>query len=451
MENSLKIKINNLYNTKVDGVQDLHYDAELVKKIIQDDRFTFDEIIDILIADNQLLDWTYNNDSCDDESCDDESFIYNFMCNNGKKLTSKHIERFFACDSSLLPNDKGWLLLCGGQSLSLISEIANNLGIELSTKYILGHLFVYDRGCVNLFEFQNMSEYIEDNQLQEALKLRTFDNDVLDVILHKIIVYGIYSSEIIKYLCIYQQLTKDLVVKYKDYLDWVSVSSYQEFDAIEYIDYNFFREIKDYMVWNIYVSRNPVSEKLYKLFADKLPWDEFKKRQQVLIDFKDVQLNISDLKKMHIDEYNKIFCHKVVMTPKLIKLVRKYHKILLYRNNNSNNNLLDKIMLLLRCGSYFDKKLRNELKTCGFQIEGDYVIGFVQQECIQTINSRTYEHGLSKSYTSRCEIIHSDINEDYEQNIKVKVNIHDIHSIDYYVWPSNKIKQITTNKFEFLY
>ena len=372
------------------------------------------------------------------------------MCNNGKKLTSKHIERFFACDSRLSPNDKGWLLLCGGQSLSLISEIANNLGIELSTKYILGHLFVYDRGCVNLFEFQNMSEFIEDNQLQEALKLRTFDNDVLDVILHKIIVDGVYSSEFIKDLCIYQQLTKDLVVKYKDYLDWVSVSSYQEFDAIEYIDYNFFREIKDYMVWNIYVNRNPVSEKLYKLFADKLTWDEFKKRQQVLIDFKDVQLNISDFKKMYIDEYNEIFCHKVVMTPKLIKLVRKYHKILLYRDN-SNNNLLDKIMLLLRCGSYFDKKLRNELKTCGFQIEGDYVIGFIQQECLQTINSRTYEHVLSKSYASRCEIIHSDIDEDYKRNIKVKVNIHDIHSIDYYVWPSNKIKQITANKFEFIY
>jgi hypothetical protein len=251
-------------------------------------------------------------------------------------------------------------------------------------------------------------------------------------------------------LCIYQQLTKDLVVKYKDYLDWVSVSSYQEFDAIEYIDYNFFREIKDYMVWKIYINRNPVSEKLYKLFADKLTWDEFKKRQQVLIDFKDVQLNNSDFKKMHIDEYNEIFCHKVVMTPKLIKLVRKYHKILLYRDN-SNNNLLDKIMLLLRCDSYFDKKLRNELKTCGFQIEGDYVIGFIQQECLQTINSRTYEHGLSKSYASRCEIIHSDIDEDYERNIKVKVNIHDIHSIDYYVWPSNKIKQITTNKFEFLF
>ena len=108
-------------------------------------------------------------------------------------------------------------------------------------------------------------------------------------------------------------------------------------------------------------------------------------------------------------------------------------------------------MLLLRCGSYFDKKLRNELKTCGFQIEGDYVIGFIQQECLQTINSRTYEHVLSKSYASRCEIIHSDIDEDYKRNIKVKVNIHDIHSIDYYVWPSNKIKQITANKFEFIY
>lgn len=459
MKNTLKIKINNLYNTRIDSVNQLHNDIELVNKIIQDKRFTFEEVIDILTTDNQLLKCLY--DSSAFKKMDDnegntydvvESCIYKFISNHGKKLTSKHIELFFTCESALKKDDIAWLLLCGGQSYSLITEIANKLGIELSTKYVFAHVFVYDRGCVNLFEFQNMSEYIEDIHLQQALTLRKFDDDVLDDILHKIITYGIYSIEIIGKLCAYQTLSKYLVTKYKDYLDWVSISRNQYFDAVEYIDYEFFREIKDYMVWELYVSRNPVSEKLYKIFADKLTWNEFKYRQQVQINFKELQLTTDKWDKMDLDDYNKIFCHKVVMTPKQTKLVRNYHKLLLYRDNSRYEcSTFDKIMLFFRCSSYFDKKLRNELAKSEFQLEGDYVIGYIKEEFVYVVNSRAYEHGLDKTYTSRSEVIQSHREDDNYKYVKVKVNIHDIHSIDYYNWPINSLKQINANKFEFIY
>ena len=459
MKNTLKIKINNLYNTKIEGVNQLHNDIELVKKIIQDNRFTFDEVIDILTSDNQLLKCIYDYlafkrmDDNEGNTYDIvESYIYKFMCNHGKKLTSKHIELFFTCESELKKDDIAWLLLCGGQSYSLITEIANNLGIELSTKYVFAHVFVYDRGCVNLFEFQNISEYIEDIHLQQALKLRTFDDDVLDVILHKIIVDGNYSTDIVEKLCAYQTLSKDLVVKYKDYLDWISISRNQYFDAVEYIDYNFFREIKDYMIWGLYVCRNPVSENLYKIFADKLSWEEFKYRQQVQIDFKELQLTVDKWDNMTIDDYNEIFCHKVVMTPKQFKLVRNYHKILLYRDNSRYKcSLFDKIMLFFRCSSYFDEKLRKELVKSKFQLDGDYVIGYIKQDLGYVVNSSAHKHGLDKSYSSRSEVIYSNRNDDDVKYIKVKVNIHDIHTMDYHVWSENRLQQITANKFEFIY
>lgn len=137
MKNTLKIKINNLYNTKIDSVKQLHNDIELVNKLIQDKRFTFDEVIDILTSDNQLLECIYDKlafkrmDDNEDNTYDIvESCIYKFMCNHGKKLTSKHIELFFTCESELKKDDIAWLLLCGGQSYSLITEIANNLGID---------------------------------------------------------------------------------------------------------------------------------------------------------------------------------------------------------------------------------------------------------------------------------------------------------------------------------
>ena len=86
-------------------------------------------------------------------------------------------------------------------------------------------------------------------------------------------------------------------------------------------------------------------ENLYKIFADKLSWEEFKCRQQVQIDFKELQLTVDKWDNMTIDNYNEIFCHKVVMTPKQFKLVRNYHKILLYRDNSRYKcSLFDKIM-----------------------------------------------------------------------------------------------------------
>ena len=430
MKNSLKIKINNLYNSQINDVQKLDYEVELVKNIIQEKCFTFDEVIDILLTDNQLLKCTYNKSAFEDmdDNVDNtegvvESLIYKFITNNGKKLTSQHIERFFNCVSDLKKDDIAWMLLCGGQSFSLISEIANKLGIELSTRYVFAHTFVYNRGCVNLYEFQNMSEFIEDIHLQQALKLRTFENDVLDKIIYQIIVEGMYSNEIITKLCYYQQLPKDLVVKYKDDLDWITISNAQYFDAVEYIDYEFFRKIKDYMIWGTYVAVNPVSEKLYKIFADKLSWEEFQMQQQVQIEAKNIQLTQYKLDKMEdMYDYSKIFSHNVIMTPQLMKVVHKYHKILLYRYND-NKTLLDKLMLFLHCGRYFDKKLRKELTKSGFQIYGDYVIGYIQEECGYIINSRAYKHGLKKSYSTRSEIICYDCDDKCKKNIKVKVNL----------------------------
>lgn len=461
MKNSLKIKINNLYNTQINGVQKLDYEVELVKNIIQEKCFTFDEVIDILLTDNQLLKCTYNKSAFEDmdDNVDNtegvvESLIYKFITNNGKKLTSQHIERFFNCVSDLKKDDIAWMLLCGGQSFSLISEIANKLGIELSTRYVFAHTFVYDRGCVNLYEFQNMSEFIEDIHLQQALKLRTFENDVLDKIIYQIVVEGMYSNEIITKLCYYQQLPKDLVVKYKDDLDWIAISNAQYFDAVEYIDYEFFRKIKDYMIWGTYVAVNPVSEKLYKIFADKLSWEEFKTRQQVTIDSEEIQLTIDKLDKFDIYDYNRIFCHHAIMTPKQTKLVRLYHKILLYSKHGNNNynvtQFLAKLMLFFGCDRYFDNKLRHDLKKGGFQVEGDYVIGYVHKDFGQCINNRSYEQGLTRSYAASYEIIENSIDKGNNITVKVKVNIHDIHHTHYYYYPKTAIASIKANKFQFI-
>ena len=458
MKNSLKIKINNLYNTKIEGVDMITNEKDLVSDIIKDERFTIDEVVDLILSNNQLLRCMYDDDAFKNidnnvYSCNDitNTLIYTFMIEYGDKLTTKHIEKFFSCYSNISYNDIAFLLLCGGILYTRITEIANSFDIELSHKYIFSHYFVYKNESVNIYEFQNMTEYIEQIHLEQALYRRSFNEDVLDVIMCRI-VDGEYPSydKIIPTLCRNQKLSKSFVCKWKDMLDWVAISRYQYFDSVNDIDYNFFLEIKDYMIWQIYVAVNPVSEKLYKIFTDKLTWEQFKTRQQVTIDSEEIQLTIDKLDKFDIYDYNRIFCHNVIMTPKQTKLVRLYHKILLYSKNYNVTQFLAKLMLFLGCDRYLKNRLKRELKKGGFQVEGDYVIGYVHKDFGQTINYRSYEQGLTRSYAASYEIIENSIDKGNNITVKVKVNIHDIHEIHYYYHPKTAIVSIKANKFQFI-
>ena len=462
MKNSLKIKINNLYNTKIEGVDMITNEKDLVSDIIKDERFTIDEVVDLILSNNQLLCCMYDevafkNIDNNVYSCNDitDTLIYEFMIEYGDKLTSKHIEKFFSCHSNISYNDIAFLLLCGGILYSRISEIANYFDIELSRKYIFSHYFVYKNESVNIYDFQNSSEYIEEIHLEQALYRRSFNEDVLDIIMCRI-VEGEYPScnKFIPTLCRNQKLSKSFVCKWKDMLDWVAISRHQYFDSVNDIDYNFFLEIKDYMIWQTYITVNPVSEKLYKIFADKLTWEQFKTRQQVTIDSEEIQLTIDKLDKFDIYDYNRIFCHHAIMTPKQTKLVRLYHKILLYSKHGNNNynvtQFLAKLMLFFGCDRYFDNKLRHDLKKGGFQVEGDYVIGYVHKDFGQCINNRSYEQGLTRSYAASYEIIENSIDKGNNITVKVKVNIHDIHHTHYYYYPKTAIASIKANKFQFI-
>lgn len=456
MNNLLKIKINNLYNTEINNIEMLGRDKELLNNIFNDNRFSFDEIVNLLIDDKllscmfELRFFKRGSTIIDIMTCDNikESELYKFMLKYGSKFTKEQIEKLFNMDWSLSIDDIIWLLLCGGQPAALLEEIAVSVGKTLSYEHIFSRYFIYNTNNVNIYEFQNISEFITEEHLKIAIKYRNFDEDVLSIIMGKILNNN-FSEEVVEYICKYQKLSTNFVCTFKDNLNWIAISKYQNFELIRFHNYIFFRDIKDYLIWDIYLTKNPILQEIYPLFKDKIDMKNFKEYHQIVMDGK---FTLWDFMRMSLNEYNNIFKHNVVMKPHTHILARKFRKILLYKEYHKS--LLDKLIAFFGCTSIIDRKLRQELKKSGYKMDGDYIYGYCDKDYMYNINQVAYDQHLPQSHCAKTENIYPTVKDCDSLNnnvIKVKLNIHNIMTIITYYRPKNFIKSITANKIIFIY
>lgn len=456
MNNLLKIKINNLYNTEINNIEMLGSDKELLNNIFNDNRFSFDEIVNLLI-DNKLLSCMFElhhfkrgSMIIDIMTCDNikDSELYKFMLKYGSKFTKEHIEKLFNMDWCLPIDDIIWLLLCGGQPAALLEEIAVSVGKTLSYEYIFSRYFIYNTNNVNIYEFQNLSEFITEEHLKIAIKYRNFDEDVLSIIMGKILNNN-FSEEVVECICTYQKLSTNFISTFKDNLNWVAISKYQHFESIRFHSYFFFRDIKDYLIWDIYLTKNPILQEIYPLFKDKIDMKNFKEYHQTVIEG---NFTIWDFMRMRLNEYNNIFKHNVIMKPHTFILARKFRKILLYKEYHKS--LLDKLIAFFGCTSIIDRKLRQQLKKSGYKMNGDYIYGYCDKNYMCSINQVAYDQHLPQSCCTKTECIYPTVKDCDSLNnnvIKVKLNIHDIMTMTNYYRPKNLIKSISANKIIFIY